>query len=133
MTDSGASRLRTTPRETVELTESEHIVPRGSERVHWLVRVRNGWTAAAAIPGARVESNQPEPGVVWSRRIELELARGTLLQRVCSSPRSVERSPLAHLQSPFSTPRRVLRTLHRVGGRGVLLREPSGSGRSKSR
>jgi hypothetical protein len=124
MSTAGASRLRQPPRETVELTESEHVVPRGSARTKWFVRVRDGWTAAGAMPGARVEAVSPGPGMVWTRRIQLELARGTLLMQIVSAPQPVRRTPLEFLESSTTSRRRVLRTLHRVGRAGTLLRQP---------
>lgn len=108
------------PEETVELTEGEHVVSRGSARTHWLVRVQNGWVPAAALPSAQVESLEPLPGVVWTRRIRLNLARGTELLCVQSAPQQLNRSPLGFLEAGPSPKRQVHRTGYRVGRGGGL-------------
>lgn len=127
----GEHRLRPAPREKVELMEGEHVVPRGSARTHWLVRIRDGWVPAASVPGAHLESLDPEPGTVWTRRVLLQLPRGTLLLRVSSTPQLLDRSPLGFLQAGTRAPRRVTRTLHRVGRNGELAHEPEADPRTR--
>lgn len=113
------------PHERVELCEEEHVVPRGFATTHWWVRQGDAWTSAARVPGAEVDDIAGGPGVVWRRRIQLSLARGTRLQCVRSAPLTLGKSPLAYLESkPFSS-RRVIRTLYRVGRGGELVPDPS--------
>ncbi|HLV67339.1 MAG TPA: hypothetical protein VKY73_16065 [Polyangiaceae bacterium] len=114
------------PLERVELVEGEHIVARGSVEVAWLVAVRDGWLPAARAPGARVQTLPSGPGTVWQRVVELELPRGTRLVRVESRPRSVQRTPLEHLQRGAGPARRVLRRSYQVGkGGAVRPQEPT--------
>lgn len=125
MSEGQAPGASAPPTESVELYEEEHVVARGSATTYWLVRDRDAWTPAGRMPGARVEEIPPGPGVVWTRRVQLTLPRGALLQCVRSAPQLVGKSPLAYLESkPFSS-RRVRRTLHRVGRGGVLVAAPT--------
>lgn len=121
MTRGSERRLSSLPRERVELFEEEHVVARGVGRTHWFVRVRDGWTRAASVPGAQVQSIEPGPGVVWRRRVELELPRGTRLLCVRTSPRTVTRTPLEFLESTLAPAQRVLRTQHRVAHGGQVV------------
>jgi hypothetical protein len=111
------------PRERVELVESEHVVQRGSAKTQWFVRIRDGWTRAGEVPGALVESLDSGPGVVWQRRIELVLARGAQLLCVRSLPAPVQRTPLAHLEASSVSRTRVLRTFHHVTRGGLVVRD----------
>ena len=104
--------------ETVELHEDEHIVPRGSARSTWHVKVKDAWVRAPDVPGARVTQLDPAPGSVWRRRIELELAAGTALLLTESSPLFTYKTPLAHLQHGPAAERRVRRLPHHVGKGG---------------
>lgn len=112
------------PLETVELVEGGYVVRRGTREIHWRVRHAGGWIAAIEVPQARIEMLDLEPGVVWRRRVELALPRGTSLLRVESAPRSVRRSPLEHLRRGPGGIRRVVRSAFLVGARGRLDPDP---------
>lgn len=120
MTDGTDAKGNLPLEETVELTESESVVPRGSATTHWLVRQQAVWVAVAKHPRALVGKVEPRPGVVWMRRIILRVARGTELLCVHAAPRETARSPLGFLQFGLNPKRRVIRTQYRVGAGGRL-------------
>lgn len=107
---------------TIEVFESEVVVPRGTRRTSWRVRFRDDWVAVSEHPTARVENVDSGPGTVWERRIELDVESGTLLERLTSSPAPRQDEPLAYLHR--SRPRAIWqkrRVEYRVGARGELV------------
>lgn len=109
---------------TVELSEGEYIVPRGTREVTWLIRYNDAWVHVSEWPGAEVERCQARPGTVWENLIRLVVLPGSELRRVESRPApQAPRDALDYLKrAPTSVPRRVLRQEFRVNGRGELLR-----------
>lgn len=104
----------------ISVVEDERVVPRGSATTYWFVRVRDGWVRVGSVPEAHVEALEPGPSVVWQQRVELALARGTLLMQVRSLPHVVTKSPLDYLRVGARSRRRTLRTLHRVTAQGLV-------------
>ncbi len=82
---------------TIELLESERVVPHGVAKQTWLVHVNGRFTPAHLVAGARVCQLQPEPGCVWARSIALELPSGTRLELVRETPRPQERKDVLHI------------------------------------
>jgi hypothetical protein len=106
--------------ESVELVDSERVVPFGHARITWLVRKGDGWIRATEWPGAVTEARDAGPGTVWERAVILELATGTELVRVESRPRAeAPKDPLSYLDRRTHRPRTTRRTRYRVepGGR----------------
>ncbi|MEB2310402.1 MAG: hypothetical protein OZ921_01285 [Sorangiineae bacterium] len=109
--------------EEVELTSSESVGERGTTRLTWRVRVGDGWVGAADYPGVTIERLAAGPGTIWEIRLVLELPTGTLLMRVDSRPGEPQRGDVLDFlaRAPRLPPRRVRRTLYRVGPRGALV------------
>ncbi|HEX4335742.1 MAG TPA: hypothetical protein VH062_07490 [Polyangiaceae bacterium] len=106
--------------ESVELVDSERVVPYGDARVTWLVRKGDGWVRATQWPGATTAARDAGPGTVWERAVTLALVAGTELVRVESRPRiEAPKDPLSYLDRRGARPRTTRRTLYRVevGGR----------------
>lgn len=72
---------------TIELLESERVVPHGVAKQTWLVHVNGRFIPAHLVSGAEVSRRQAEPGFVWSRSIALKLPVGTRLELVHEAPR----------------------------------------------
>lgn len=83
---------------TIEVFESEIVVPRGTRRTHWQILVRDAWIAVSDHPTARIQQLDSGPGTVWERRIELDVDSGTRLERLTSSPAPQNADPLAYLE-----------------------------------
>ena len=114
------------PREvTVELSEGEYIVPRGTHQVTWLIRLNDDWVHVAEWPGAEVERCQARSGTVWENLTRLVMPPGSELRRVESRPAPADRRDAFEYlkRAPTSVARRVLRQEFRVNGRGELLRK----------
>lgn len=111
------------PRARVELSSSETVAERGITRVTWRVRHGDGWIGAAEHPGAVLERVDAGPGTVWETRIAIELPVGATVMRVESRPaRYPARGVMDYLSRETRLPpRRVKRTLFRVGKRGQLV------------
>lgn len=109
----------TVPHTQVEVVDGEYIVERGARECTWFVRVGDGWVAAVER-AQQVDSLEPGPGTVWERRYLLSLPLGTLLMKVESFPRPLQRSPLEYLSRGPQTARKVLRREYRVRARGAL-------------
>lgn len=107
---------------SVELFESESVVPGGRRRIRWFVREAHGWVAVARHASARTELQAPAPGTVWESRVELTLAPGTLVARVERLPQpGRRRDPLAYLEREARDPaERRVEHRYRVGVRGQL-------------
>jgi hypothetical protein len=116
--------------EVVEVRSLERVVEHGHAKVAWLVRQHDAWVAAGEVAGAEVQQLDPGPGTVWEVQTTLRLPKGTLLMRVESRPAAaIARDPLEYLaRETRQAARRVQRTYHRVGHRGVLERVSSSSG-----
>lgn len=110
------------PIERVELVDEEHVVAHGTASTVWFVRVKDAWVPAAQVEGAVVEALDAGPGMVWRRRIELSLSRGTRVLRVESSPLTQRRSPLEYLERGAKKARKQHRVEYRVGPRSTLER-----------
>ena len=115
------------PLESIELTDGEFVVKRGTRAISGWVRKSDGWINARESPGAKVEQLDAGPGTVWQCRLDLELPRGTLLMRVESRPvPAARKDPLEYLERETRRARRtVIRTYFKVGRRGELLAERS--------
>ncbi len=111
------------PRERVELSSSETVTERGTAKVSWHVKQGDGWVGAAEVVGVTQERLDAGPGTVWETRMVLELPLGTLLMRVESRPAPYQhRGVLDYLgREARLPPRRVRRSLYRVGRRGALV------------
>lgn len=110
---------------TVEVTEGEYIVPRGTSELTWLIRLNDDWVHVSKWPGAEVERCQVRSGTVWENRTRLPVEAGARLKRVESRPAPyVARDALDYLKRDRAPQRRVLRQEFRVGARGDLFREP---------
>ncbi len=110
---------------SVDLLESEQVVPYGVAKRTWFVNVEGRFTPAHKVLGAQIERRQSERGVVWSRTITLQLAAGTRLELVQESPRPRGRADtfsILTLDQKSATVRR--RTVHEVtvGGRIALVK-----------
>ena len=118
------------PTETVEVTDEERIVERGTSQVNWFVRLNDAWVHVSAWPGARSERLAAGSGTVWQSRTEIDVARGARLMRVESFPRDYAReSPLEYLtRGAPSKARKVRRHYYFVGRRGVLIATDSEPG-----
>ncbi len=106
--------------ESVELVDSERIVPHGEARVTWHVRKGEGWVRATAWPGAVAVARNAGPGTVWERAVTVELVAGTELLRVESRPRlEAPKDPLSYFDRRNPRPRATRRARYRVevGGR----------------
>lgn len=108
--------------ENVELLEEEHIVPRGTRTIVWLVRVRDAWVPAGRISGAVATRLDAPAGCVFRRRIDLTLARETRVLRVESRPKLERRTPLDYLSRDRAPGKTQQKTEFRVGKTGALVR-----------
>jgi hypothetical protein len=108
--------------ERVALIEEEFVAARGSARVSWLVRKNDGWVRAGSVPGAVSEQLSSGPGIVWRRRVELSLPRGTQLVRVETRPEPRPTSTMEHLTGGAPGRKREItrRQLWRVAAGGLL-------------
>jgi hypothetical protein len=100
---------------TIELVESEKIVPCGVAKQTWSVHVDGRFRPARLVTGAEVSLRQAERGCVWSRSIALRLAAGTRLELVQEVPRPRKRADtfsILTLDQKSKTLRR--RTLHEI-------------------
>jgi hypothetical protein len=117
------------PREVVQVTETEEVVPYGTARTSWYVRTDGRWQKVAEFPGATLETLDRGAGTVWARRVLLELPAGTELLAVRTAPRRGERrDPFAYLrQEARGTARKAVKTRYRVerGGALRVIREGS--------
>jgi hypothetical protein len=113
--------------ESIELSDGEIVVTRGTRAITWWVKKGEGWVNARGWPGAKVEQLDAGPGTVWQCRLDLELPLGTLLMRVESHPAPAGRKePLDYLEREIRRARRrVIRTYFKVGRRGKLLAQRS--------
>ena len=116
---------------TIELTDEERVVARGTGEIHWFVRVNDGWVAAAKVPGALSAMGESRgSGVIWRRHTRLELEPGTQVLKIESVPLVLERTPLQHLTKSRSSPRRTRRLVYSVSDRGELVLVPQETGSS---
>lgn len=111
-------------RHALELESFEAVVPGGVRRVTWLVESEREWRLASELPGASVEMCDVGPGMVWLRRVTLELPPGARLLRVETAPkRAVSQDPLAYLfDATRARARETRRTPFVVGAAGKLER-----------
>jgi hypothetical protein len=95
----------------VSVAEEAVIVERGERRRKWFVREGNGWVQVNEFAGAVLEADDDEErcpaGVVWRRRYELALPRGTRLMTVSTFPRVAARSTLWYLSHGVGKPELV--------------------------
>jgi hypothetical protein len=110
---------------TVELFEGEDIVAGGVRRVRWRVQHGAGLVDASQLPGARVEALASGAGIVWRRRIELELPVGARVERAEVAPSDERpRGVLEHLGADRRGPaQRVVKTRFFVTADGRLERQ----------
>lgn len=108
----------------IQVEAFEAIVPGGVRRVTWLVESDSEWRLASELPGANVEACDVGPGMVWLRRVTLELPPGARLARVESAPeRAGSRDPLSYLfEAQPRRGRRTRRSQFIVGVAGKLER-----------
>jgi hypothetical protein len=108
--------------ESIILSESETVVPRGHRKVVWFVDDDERWRPVATHPSADVEEEEPAAATVWARRVLLRLPLGTNLMRVDSRPAEhPPRDVLEYLQRETRlAERQVLRTYYSVGWGGTL-------------
>lgn len=109
----------------VRLDSSEAVADGGVRRVTWLIETEEQtWVLAAEYPGARVELGDRRAGVVFQRRVFVQLCLGAQVQKVESEPsRSAPRDLLDYLWiSPRGPDRKVRRSFFRVGQKGALER-----------
>lgn len=97
----GATPARSA-RYRVSLAEEATIVERGERRRKWFIRHQGDWLRVAEHPDATLEADDDDssrcpPGVVWQRRYELKLKRGTRLMAVSSFPKAGGNSTLWYL------------------------------------
>ena len=86
----------------VSVVEEARIVERGERRRKWFVRARHDWVrvgdhASAVLEETDDDSARCPPGIVWQRRFELVLPRGTRLMALSTFPRVQPRSTLWYL------------------------------------
>jgi hypothetical protein len=111
----------TSATETVELVEEEFVLPGGSGKVSWFVRLNDGWVRAPSHPSARSEALEKRSGTVWRTRVTLELPRGHALTRVETKPLPTQKSALEHLTGGTRGPKlKTLRRSYVVGPGGAL-------------
>ena len=110
--------------ERVVLTESETIVERGHRRVVWFIQDGHRWSPAARWPGVSILDENPGPGTIWVRHLEVNLAPGHLLLRVESRPAARRtREVLDFLRRETRlAERETKRTRYRVARGGKMLR-----------
>jgi hypothetical protein len=97
----------------IRLTSFERVVPRGTQRVDWLVRVDGHWRNVADAPLAtQLDSGNRGSGLIWQRLVEISAATGTWFQRIVTEPaNTAARDPLSYLQREArGASRRVQRT-----------------------
>lgn len=137
----------------VHVIDEASVVPHGERVRVWWVRLNEGWVRAAEHPDAEVEHASSEgddapcpPGTIWTRKVELVLARGTLLRCHISEPAPERLEPLEYLQrGKFGVARARRELWYRVAGTYRLVpsqpdaavgapraQGTSSSGRSKS-
>ncbi len=106
---------------SVELREHGVVRGRGEQTLTWWVKDRDLWRRVTEMPGATLTSEDPGPGTIWQRRIELSLSVGTALERVVAEPKpDASRDVLMHLEQGKKAGRTVQRTRYRVNARGGL-------------
>lgn len=107
---------------TIEVFESEIVIPRGTRRVRWQILVNDDWIGVSEHPTARIQHVDSGPGTVWERRIELDVESGTLLERLTSSPATQKADPLAYLERDRPRAKwQKQRSEYRVGPKGELF------------
>jgi hypothetical protein len=112
------------PLERVVLTEEETVTRGRRSVVSYRVRLNDGWVRARSHPTARAEPLDRGPGVVYRTRIELDLPRGTLIERAETAPARGSKSTVDHLFSGSRSAGAPARTARFVVGRGGSL-EPA--------
>lgn len=107
----------------VHVVDEASVVPHGERVRVWWVRLNDGWVRAAEHPDAEVESLSSEddvscpPGIIWTRNVELMLARGTWLRCHISEPAPERLNPIEYLQRGKTGVARARRELwYRVAG-----------------
>jgi hypothetical protein len=109
----------------VRLTSFETVVPRGTQRVDWLVHLDGAWRNVAEVPSAQqVESTDRGTRLIWQRLIDLAVPSGTWFQRIVTEPSDkILRDPLGYLERDArGAGRRVQRTYHQLMADGHLQR-----------
>ena len=108
---------------SIELLESEKVVPYGVTRQTWFVHLEGRWTSAHRVPGATVSLLPNGRGSVWERRVELKLETGTRLELVSETPRPrVQRDAFRLLTLDQASPVLVRKTIHHVASDGRVVR-----------
>lgn len=112
-----------TPTRAVELEEFEKIVPRGTSVHTWHIRVEGGWLPAMRIPGATVVKERAEPGMVWQRRVRLELASDARLRLQIASPQQQrQKDVFAILSFDQRSATKTTQVEYQLDGHGRLVR-----------
>ena len=107
----------------IEVRDSESVVPRGTRRIDWSLRVNDGWVKACDAQGASVRSVDAPSGTVWERLITLELPTGARLLRVEVRPGApVRRDALEYLTGNPKSPGTLFKHVFRVTADGRLAR-----------
>lgn len=108
---------------TVELEEFEKIVPRGTSVHTWHIRVEGGWLPAMRVPGATAVKEQAEPGMVWQRRVRLELPGDARLRLQIASPQAPrQKDVFAILNFDQRSATKTTHVEYQLDGRGRLVR-----------
>ncbi len=110
----------------VRLTAYEAVVPRGTERVSWLVHVDDSWMLARDVPDVVLTRLDAGPGMIWETEAELSLEPGSWLIQIRRRPRGdAFTDPLRYLENEVRRAREhVLRRYFVVGRRGELKPPP---------
>ncbi len=109
----------------LQLRESETVVQYGHRKLVWFIRENDAWKSASTWAQARILGEDPGPGTIWARTIEVRLDVGHRLMQVDSRPAGrVQHDVLDYLRrEQRQAQRQTRRTYFRVGSDGRLMRE----------
>lgn len=114
------------PDTTVEVTESESVTSRGTQKIVWFVWSEGTWIHPKELPDTTCETLDRASGTVWAQRLTFRLSPGARIMRVEVRPRSEERmSPLDYLTREVRGARqKTHRAYFEVSKNGILVAEP---------
>lgn len=117
---------------TVRVIANEVIVPHGTSKTSWWLRVADEWCSVRDVPGVLLTRVDAGPQRVWETLAELRVAPGAQLMRVRQTPEpEPARDPMSYLENARLTTRtRLERHYFTVDPDGKLRRSKAPEGLS---